>query len=181
MHPGKQARQPPYGTQEATAAHMHRTWMQQSDFVVHELGHHEPGTGRGGGPVPSPLPELLGKMEGPRGSRRAAPLGSVPATWQAELRDGLRSGKAKLTRARKAWTCDCAAGRSIPARSTSKRPSTWVGTTLSATLAGHWTITPESAGSSAGRLCSVGHHAAPRLPLQRWSQTVADVRRPHRR
>ncbi len=36
------------------------------------------------------------------------------ADWQAELRDGLRSGKAKLTRARKEWTCELCRGKINP-------------------------------------------------------------------
>ena len=46
--------------------------------------------------------------------------------WQAELRDGLRAGKAKLTRARKAWTCELCRGKINPGE-TYQRASIYMG------------------------------------------------------
>ena len=48
------------------------------------------------------------------------------AAWQAELRDALRSNKAKPTRARKEWTCELCRGKINPGE-TYQRVSVYMG------------------------------------------------------
>lgn len=103
---------------------MHRAWMRQSDLWRTNWDTMNPELAAEADPDHHRCQRCCEAWKAFKEAEERHLWEAYRAAWQAEIRDTLRSGKA--------WTCELCGGRSIPARPTSERPSTWEETTLAA-------------------------------------------------